>query len=50
MPRCKRGAINSKRRFTYEEVDEYLANRKAWKQKLDARRVAAARPTCTSWR
>ena len=30
----KRGAICSKRRFAYEEVDEFLANRKAWKEKL----------------
>lgn len=27
-------AIRSKRRFTYEEVDEYLANREAWRSKL----------------
>jgi ribonuclease R len=27
-------AIRSKRRFTYEEVDEYLADREAWKPKL----------------
>ncbi len=27
-------AIKSKRRFTYEEVDEYLANPDAWKDKL----------------
>lgn len=27
-------AIRSKRRFTYEEVDEYLADREAWKKKL----------------
>ena len=27
-------AIKSKRRFTYEEVDEYLENREAWKEKL----------------
>ena len=32
----KRGAIRSKRRFTYEEVDDFLGNRKAWKTKLDA--------------
>jgi ribonuclease R len=31
----KRGAIRSKRRFAYEEVDEYLANRKAWRTKLE---------------
>jgi ribonuclease R len=30
----KRAAIRSKRRFTYEEVDDFLANRKAWRQKL----------------
>ena len=29
-------AIKSKRRFTYEEVDEFLANREAWKPKLAA--------------
>jgi ribonuclease R len=27
-------AIRSKRRFTYEEVDEYLADREAWRTKL----------------
>lgn len=27
--------IESKRRFTYEEVDEYLADREAWREKLD---------------
>jgi ribonuclease R len=27
-------AIKSKRRFTYEEVDSYLADREAWKSKL----------------
>lgn len=30
---CK-GAIRSKRRFAYEEVDEYLADREAWRDKL----------------
>ncbi|WDI42798.1 ribonuclease R [Bremerella sp. P1] len=30
---CK-GAILSKRRFAYEEVDEYLADREPWKEKL----------------
>lgn len=29
-----RTAIKSKRRFTYEEVDEFLADRQAWKEKL----------------
>ena len=29
-----KSAIRSRRRFTYEEVDEYLANRAAWKKKL----------------
>jgi ribonuclease R len=29
-----KSAIKSARRFTYEEVDEYLANRPAWKKKL----------------
>ncbi len=29
-----RSAIKSRRRFTYEEVDEYLAKRAAWKKKL----------------
>lgn len=29
------GAIKSARRFTYEEVDEYLADPTAWKKKLD---------------
>lgn len=29
-----RGAIRSARRFTYEEVDEYLADREPWKSKL----------------
>ncbi len=29
-------AIRSVRRFTYEEVDDFLANRTAWKAKLDA--------------
>ncbi len=29
-----KSAIKSRRRFTYEEVDEYLANRAAWKKKL----------------
>jgi len=27
-------AIKSQRRFTYEEVDDYLANREAWRSKL----------------
>lgn len=30
-----RTAIKSKRRFTYEEVDEYLADRAAWQEKLE---------------
>ena len=30
----KRTAIKSIRRFTYEEVDEYLADREAWRKKL----------------
>ncbi len=30
----KRAAIKSCRRFTYEEVDEYLADREAWRAKL----------------
>lgn len=30
----KRSAIQSVRRFTYEEVDEYLADREAWRRKL----------------
>lgn len=30
------GAIRSCRRFTYEEVDDYLANRSQWKRKLSA--------------
>ena len=30
----KRSAIKSGRRFTYEEVDEYLADREAWRKKL----------------
>jgi ribonuclease R len=30
----KRAAIRSARRFTYEEVDEYLADREAWREKL----------------
>lgn len=29
-----RGAIKSKRRFTYEEIDEYLAAPESWKEKL----------------
>lgn len=29
-----KSAIKSRRRFTYEEVDDYLANRDAWKKKL----------------
>ncbi|MGE3243375.1 MAG: ribonuclease R [Pirellulales bacterium] len=29
-----KSAIKSRRRFTYEEVDEYLADRTAWKKKL----------------
>jgi ribonuclease R len=29
-----KSAIKSARRFTYEEVDEFLANRAAWKKKL----------------
>lgn len=28
------GAIKSRRRFTYEEVDDFLANREAWRSKL----------------
>ncbi|MCG8448332.1 MAG: ribonuclease R [Pirellulales bacterium] len=31
-----KSAIKSRRRFTYEEVDAYLANRAAWKKKLKA--------------
>jgi len=30
----KRSAIKSDRRFTYEEVDEFLADRDAWRKKL----------------
>lgn len=30
----KRSAIKSCRRFTYEEVDEFLADREAWRKKL----------------
>jgi ribonuclease R len=30
----KRSAIKSGRRFTYEEVDEFLADREAWRKKL----------------
>ncbi len=30
----KRSAIKSDRRFTYEEVDEFLADREAWRKKL----------------
>lgn len=30
-----KSAIKSKRRFTYEEVDDYLARRAAWKKKLE---------------
>ncbi|MCI0361071.1 MAG: ribonuclease R [Planctomycetaceae bacterium] len=30
----KRAAIKSCRRFTYEEVDDYLADAKAWREKL----------------
>jgi len=33
----KRSAIKSCRRFTYEEVDEFLADRAAWKKKLEPR-------------
>ncbi|MGI9456041.1 MAG: ribonuclease R, partial [Aeoliella sp.] len=29
-----KSAIKSRRRFTYEQVDDYLANRTAWKKKL----------------
>jgi ribonuclease R len=29
------GAIRSRRRFTYEEVDEYLADPEGWRSKLD---------------
>jgi len=29
------GAIRSRRRFTYEEVDDFLANPAAWKPKID---------------
>jgi ribonuclease R len=31
----QRAAIRSKRRFTYEEVDEYLADRAAWQDRLE---------------
>lgn len=31
-----KGAIKSRHRFAYEEVDDYLANREAWKAKLPA--------------
>jgi ribonuclease R len=31
------GAIRSRRRFTYEEVDEYLADPEGWRSKLDAK-------------
>ena len=36
LVRCevKRAAIKSCRRFTYEEVDAYLAESKAWREKL----------------
>ena len=30
-----RAAIRSNRRFTYEEVDDYLAHRQKWKKRLD---------------
>ncbi len=33
----KRGAIRSCRRFAYEEVDEFLADRAAWKDRLDSK-------------
>lgn len=32
-----RSAIKSCRRFTYEEVDDYLANRESWRSKLDSK-------------
>ena len=32
-----RAAIKSKRRFAYEEVDDFLANRSAWRRKLTAK-------------
>jgi exoribonuclease R len=38
----RKSAIKSKRRFTYEEVDEYLADRQAWRDKAHARGVGAA--------
>ena len=33
---ARSGAIRSARRFTYEEVDEFLADREAWRNKLSA--------------
>ncbi|MGC3968196.1 MAG: RNB domain-containing ribonuclease [Pirellulales bacterium] len=45
----KNAAIRSKRRFTYEEVDEYLADRGPWKAKL-APKSLSSWATCTNWR
>ena len=45
----KRSAIKSNRRFTYEEVDEFLADREAWRKKL-SRSLARCWLRCTSWR
>ncbi len=42
-------AIRSKRRFTYEEVDEYLADAEAWRSKL-APQVHGLLGACGTWR
>ena len=39
---CMSAAIRSRRRFTYEEVDEYLADPDAWRTKLEPAGARAA--------
>ena len=45
-----KSAIKSCRRFTYEEVDEYLAGPGGLEEETDGRRYTVSWPTCTSWR
>ena len=46
-----KSAIKSRRRFTYEEVDEYLGRPgQRWKKEAHARRCTRCSAGCTSWR
>ena len=42
------GVIRSARRFAYEEVDDYLADREAWRSQLAAR-FSSWWGACTNW-